>query len=326
MSTCPFGYRLVGTTSGARRLVNWAAAFAGYAACDARAETNREAYLSAFSYSSDFRDRADHYGVVDTKGFTGPCWAPQLWFDIDREGELETALRDARRLAAALDERYRLHDDELLIFHSGSKGFHLGLPTAIWQPEPSGDFNRFARRFAENVAGIAAVEIDSGVYDKVRAFRAPNSRHPKTGMYKRRLSADELNGLSLDRILNLAQQPAPFDVPEPTRRSEQAVADWPAAAEQVEQEVAALTRRRVAKSGTPTLNRSTLAFICDGAGTGDRHRLLYSAAANLAEFGCPPALAHALLSDAALDSGLPPGDVRRQIDCGLLAGGGVKNE
>ena len=50
---------------------------------------------------------------------------------------------------------------------------------------------------------------------------------------------------------------------------------------------------------------------------GDRHRLLFSAAANLAEFGCPPALAHALLSEAGLDSGLSPADVRRQIDCGL---------
>jgi hypothetical protein len=44
---------------------------------------------------------------------------------------------------------------------------------------------------------------------------------------------------------------------------------------------------------------------------------LFSAAANLAEFGCPPALAHALLTETALDSGLPPNDVRRQIDCGL---------
>jgi hypothetical protein len=34
-------------------------------------------------------------------------------------------------------------------------------------------------------------------------------------------------------------------------------------------------------------------------------------------FGCPPALAHALLTEAGLDSGLPPKEVRRQIDCGL---------
>ena len=44
---------------------------------------------------------------------------------------------------------------------------------------------------------------------------------------------------------------------------------------------------------------------------------MFSAAANLAEFGCPVELAHELLTEAALDSGLSPSETRRQIDCGL---------
>jgi len=44
---------------------------------------------------------------------------------------------------------------------------------------------------------------------------------------------------------------------------------------------------------------------------------LYSAARNLGEFGCPPALAHALLTEPGLDCGLAPKDVHRQIECGL---------
>ncbi len=71
--------------------------------------------------------------------------------------------------------------------------------------------------------------IDAGVYDRVRAFRAPNSRHPKTGLHKRRLSFDELLG-PLDVILELAKTPAPFDVPTVTKTSDQAAADWQAAA------------------------------------------------------------------------------------------------
>jgi hypothetical protein len=46
---------------------------------------------------------------------------------------------------------------------------------------------------------------------------------------------------------------------------------------------------------------------------------LFSAAANPAEFSCPPALAHALLTEAALDGGLAPKEVHRQIECGLSA-------
>jgi hypothetical protein len=43
----------------------------------------------------------------------------------------------------------------------------------------------------------------------------------------------------------------------------------------------------------------------------------FQAAANLGEFDCPPELAHALLTDAALDSGLTPGETSRQIESGL---------
>ncbi|MDB5297248.1 MAG: hypothetical protein JWO31_3231, partial [Phycisphaerales bacterium] len=54
--------------------------------------------------------------------------------------------------------------------------------------------------------------------------------------------------------------------------------------------------------------------------TAGRHRRLYAAARNLAELGCPPALAHALLTDPALDCGLTPADARRQVDCGVREG------
>ena len=162
--------------------------------------------------------------------------------------------------------------------------------------------------------------IDAGVYDKVRAFRAPNSRHPKTGLHKRRFTLDELTGLSLARIVELSREPAPFDLPEPKGTSDQAGADWQAAADQVRQEAEGKAARRAAGNGA-TLNRSTLNFIRHGADQGDRHRLLFSAAANLREFACSPSLAFALLEESALDSGLPPKDVRRQIECGLAAVG-----
>jgi hypothetical protein len=65
------------------------------------------------------------------------------------------------------------------------------------------------------------------------------------------------------------------------------------------------------------LNRGTLDFICNGAAQGQRSSRLFCAAANLGEFDCPIELAHALLSESGLDSGLPPREVRQQIDCGL---------
>ena len=309
------GYRIVGSCSGERKLVDWLAAFNGCATLDDRADVHLEAYLSAFTFREDFRQYLNFHGT--TKGFDGVCSAEFIWFDIDNEADLETARRDAARLAFGLIDRFEMRDADLMIWFSGSKGFHIGLPTSMWGPTWSPYFNRVARRFAETLAAQANVVIDLGVYDKVRAFRAPNSRHPKTGLYKRALSLDELTRMSVQRIQLLAANPYPFDLPSAGPRSEQAAADWQAALKAVEAEATAIVDRRTT-GGPAKLNRATRAFIRDGALTGDRHRLLFSAAANLAEFGCPGELAHELLTDAALDSGLSPFEVRRQIDCGLL--------
>jgi hypothetical protein len=98
-----------------------AAAFAAYCRCDPRAEIGREAYLSAFTFGNEFRQHLHETG--STRDFTGPCWAPWLWFDVDREDDLERAPADARRLATCTLERYpALGDDDLLLFLSGGKG------------------------------------------------------------------------------------------------------------------------------------------------------------------------------------------------------------
>ena len=308
------GFRIVGPCTEERRLVDWPAAFAGYAILDARADVGREAYLSAFTFGEDFRRHLA--GTGSTKGFDGDCGAEFLWFDIDRMN-LEAARRDAVALCLFLSARYAIDDDGLLVFFSGSKGFHVGLPTTLWQPVASGLFHVTARRLAEALAAECGVVIDTGVYDKVRAFRAPNSRHGKTGLHKRALTLRELTLLSVERIQGLAREPLAFDVPTVSTRCELAANDWRDAATRVARETEATRERRAVANGSASLNRATLDFIRDGAGSGDRHRLLFSAAANLAEFGCPVELAHELLTEAALDSGLSPSETRRQIDCGL---------
>ena len=170
MMETPYGFRIVGPTWEARRVVDAAAALAGYAACDARAEVQREAYLSAFQFGEDFRRLLKETG--STAGYSGPCWSPWLWWDVDAEGDLARAQAESEALADVLVNRYQVDAGDLLAFFSGSKGFHLGLSTVFWSPAPSVDFHRVARRFAEYVAELAGVAIDNGVYDKVRAFRA----------------------------------------------------------------------------------------------------------------------------------------------------------
>ncbi len=124
--------------------------------------------------------------------------------------------------------------------------------------------------------------------------------------------------MSADAILRQASEPQESELPKPVPVNERAAADWADAVSFMEKHAEVVSLKG---SDDARLNALTRVFICEGATSGDRHRLLYSAARNLAEFGCPPALAHALLTPPGLDSGLSPSHVRRQIDCGLNDGG-----
>ena len=118
------------------------------------------------------------------KGFAGACWSPWRWLDLDRPGQPAAALADARRLAGFVLARYpKLDDDDLLLFFSGGKGNHVGVPLT-YNPDPGPAFHLTARWLAEGLAAGAGVRIDPTLYDRVRLFRAPNSRHPKTGLRK----------------------------------------------------------------------------------------------------------------------------------------------
>ena len=128
-SDCRFGFRIVGGCFENRRLVDAAAALSAHAAADPRCEPDKECYLSAFRFGESFRRHLeDNQG--STAGYSGPCWSPWFWFDLDNE-ELQYAHKDAAALAVFLVERYAVEPGELLIFFSGSKGFHVGLPTAL---------------------------------------------------------------------------------------------------------------------------------------------------------------------------------------------------
>ena len=53
-------------------------------------------------------------------------------------------------------------------------------------------------------------------------------------------------GLTLDRIIELAREPMPFDLPEPDGNNDQAAADWLDAEQAVERQAAAQAERHAA--------------------------------------------------------------------------------
>ncbi len=324
-TTHPHGFRIVGPCTGDRRRVHAPTAFTAYCRCDAKASVEREAYLSAFQFAGDFAEHLARTG--SPAGFAGSTWAPFVWLDVDRDeaaGGVARALADTKRLVDVLDERYSVPRGVLVPFVSGGKGMHLGIPTALWSPLASLDFHAVARQFVETVAATAGVAVDTGVFDRVRAFRAPNSRHPRTGLHKRYVPVEILDTVTVNGVLGMARAPEPFDPPgtDGVESADMLVSVWEQAGRAVAEKTAAVEQRRLeVASGdrAGSVNKLTRAFLNGEVETGDRHRLLYSAAANLAELGCPLSAVRALLTEPALDTGLPPKDVARQIECGHAA-------
>jgi hypothetical protein len=317
MTPTPIGFRVIGDTSNRREIVAHERAMRAY--CTVAPDVVNPmlpAFLSAFAFT---RHLSDHFAATgSTAGYVGPVGVPYLNFDIDRT-DLAVALADARRLAHFLAAHYAC--DPLIMF-SGSKGFHVSIPTGGFI-EPSPDAHRVAEALAVGLAAEIGVTIDEGVYDALRLWRAPNSLHPKTGLHKTRLDLNDLDYASVDWVRHRAAEPIPFDPPTVTTPRARLVADWHDTAKRVRTE--ALARREAHRDGAPRtgrINPTTRDFLADPTtvNVGDRHRVVFSAAADLAGFGTVDALIAAILTGPALDTGLPPKEVERQIQCGLQHG------
>jgi hypothetical protein len=312
MTPAPLAFRVVGGADNRREIVSYRKAPFAYAHADPAVQPELPAFLSAFAFPKAFKVHFETTG--STAGYTGPVGVPSLNFDIDRT-DLDAAIRDARRLTAYLADHYAT---DLVVSFSGSKGFHVSVPTPRFI-EPAPDNPRIAKALAHRLAREVGIGIDEGVYDSVRLWRSANSRHGKTGYHKVRIDLDDLLYIEPDCVRRLAVEPVAYDPPDPPSPPSRLVADWNAMAKEVRQQAGERQARRRTANGVGRLNPLTRRLIADPTSlqVGERHSVLFSAAANLAEFATLDDLIVGILTGPALDTGLPPAEVARQIRCGI---------
>jgi hypothetical protein len=258
--------------------------------------------------------RANRNSVAE---YAGPCWCRWLVHDIDRP-DLVEALADARRLVTMIHQRYPETVGDVPVYFSGGKGFHVLLELAH-NPPPAVGFHFVARTFAEALAARAGVTIDASIYDVNHLVRLPNTRHAKTGLFKRRIDAEALLALDVPRILELARHPAGDGIPTVRTCPANLAYDW----QEAEAETARKTEARVtARQDFGTVETRAPRYLVDllrfGVYDGEsRHITLFRCAAWLTEQGAPEPLCFALLTEPGRDVGLTPKDVQRQIACGI---------
>ena len=308
----PYALRVLGSASGRRELVGFDKVHQLYAHADATVHPEVPAFLTAFRYPINLRQHIEAKG--NSAGYAGPVGLAAINFDLDRQS-IDEALADARRLVAHVAERWSLGSEDIVVAFSGSRGFHVSIPTS--GIDPACDNHTIARAVATSVARDIGVTIDESVYNVTQLWRAPNSRHHRTGLFKVRIDADDLPYIDAATIKRLASSPVPFDLPCPVN-SPAVFREWAEVSRSVRQAVQQCGGFKRGKSlGCGNINALTWSFLREGADQGERHRLLFSCAANLAEFDSVDELVVALLTSVGLDTGLTARDVERQIRCGI---------
>jgi hypothetical protein len=327
------GFRCVGSIGGRRKVLNWQKSYSDMARCEEGCRGGEVVYLSTFSFTTAIdehqakNDKEAEEAGKPKKGslenYRGPCFAQLLTFDTDcRDADGKPDPAGCQHAAVSLvTTLLELGVPPELIgpFYSGSKGFHVQMPSMLAGAAPGLDFHLVAKEFCTLVADRAGVVIDESLYKKLQPLRAPNSRHHDTELYKVRLSLDELIDLPFDAIRKLAKQPRSF-VPsswqcEPVPAI---VSLW----QQAMRSVRDAANRPALRSadgavGDAKITRATWDYLINGAVPGTRAESHFKAAANLADFAGIEELVQALMKRPAGLCGLPAAEAEAHVESAL---------
>lgn len=158
---------------------------------------NTGVYLSAYFY--------DNYEDIPSSNLYG-----DMYLDFDDEEDLSNSQKDAIMAIWYMKQKFKFHipDEMFRIYFSGSKGFHVFVPAAVFGITPHKNLNEYFKLIAKDVAEqVPNNTLDLQIYDRRRLLRMVNSIHQKTGLYKIPLTYEQLCTLTPDEIRERAVEP-----------------------------------------------------------------------------------------------------------------------
>jgi hypothetical protein len=164
-----------------------------------------ERYCSFFSFDKSIVDWVKVHNTV--AGFNGVHYLQAMWIDIDNKNNPDLSHPACIEFVERMNTKYNLSPDDLFIYFSGRKGFHIALHSKIFgEFKPSSNLPEKIKSFASALtSGMDC--IDFSIYEGRRIFRIVNSMHMDTSLYKIEISYDELKEKSFEQIRELAKQP-----------------------------------------------------------------------------------------------------------------------
>lgn len=301
--------------------------------------TKTDYCLSMWEYPDAFLQVIGETGRA--KDYKGVLWGPFFWLDIDDKVDLRVAFADTVKCVEYLTCTFGLSTDNLQIWFSGFKGFHVGLPIEIFgkMTMPSETFHSVCKAVAQRMAKEAGIVIDTSVYTNVQTFRCPNTKNSKSDLYKIPVRLSELKSEdAMEIITQRAKNPRRLigmdGVYDDMNEDDVTYVHYTTCVEEAEQmwndAVSALSVRTSHHTQAATtghymrkpqgLRRDTQAFISGGVKEGGRAVATFKAAADCYRNGVPEEQIRSNLLSIAQSTGLSPQEATKQIECGINAG------
>lgn len=160
-------------------------------------QSDTDQYSSVYYYNDKHLETFKKTGsIAGIKDVT----TDKIVFDFDNKDNLALAKSDVLSLYKRL-EGEGISKTETELYFSGGKGFTVVINSdRELTPESSA-------YLATEVFGKDLKTLDHTIYNASRILRIPNSRHPKSRLFKVQLDPDKLEGMSVQQILDKAKSP-----------------------------------------------------------------------------------------------------------------------
>lgn len=162
----------------------------------------------------DFKDTYSTVYEYDNKNQEKAKYIAPLYIDLDAdhlEKDYEKLRRDVLLLVRKLKTMFSLNDNNIQIYFSGSKGFHITVPYNIFGFEYGKEINSHYKLLAAELKSYTITKsVDTRIYDNKRLFREPNSINSKTGFYKVQIELTDLRTMNYDDLIEYASAPKPL--------------------------------------------------------------------------------------------------------------------
>lgn len=247
----------------------------------------RECYATICRFPQAYHEHVSKEKTVS--GYNGTAYSDTLWIDIDSK-DLEQALNEAAATSVALVGHWSVHPDDLKIFFSGKKGFHLGVPVETFGAEPSPHLPRALGVLAQRIAEQTGIKIDPAIYKTNSLLRLPNTINAKSGLYKIQLAHYELT--SVDEIKERARKPRTEKLPEGPRAYNDVLANlWQNTIETLARDSKNDRELPVLQPGglseVPRFDKICMHRMMKGVGVGSRNEVALRLAVHFRQKGMP---------------------------------------